>query len=278
MRKLIYAYLVYDALPLGFNSFRLIRLYPAPDFSSPLLITLLVADFDRSDGALGLPYDAISYTWGSCDDMSLIWADDKQLRITKSAESALRHLRGDSAERILWIDSICINQSNVAERNQQVMKMGQIFSSAECVRIWLGPEADDSETALKLVQDATQDTFSRGGYVQHIMANKRGGMALTKLLQRPYWQRMWVFQEVVLARRATIHSGSHQADWGALLLDRISGDQCKQCVYLPIHVSTKHWPSSVLKVVTQQTGSKPRLDRRGSWIYARRSLALHSLV
>jgi hypothetical protein len=37
-----------------------------------------------------------------------------------------------------WIDALCINQSNIPERNHQVAQMGDIFGSAQCVHVWLG--------------------------------------------------------------------------------------------------------------------------------------------
>jgi hypothetical protein len=38
----------------------------------------------------------------------------------------------------LWIDAISINQETLEERNHQVGIMGEIYSRAECVIIWLG--------------------------------------------------------------------------------------------------------------------------------------------
>ncbi|KDN65596.1 putative HET domain-containing protein [Colletotrichum sublineola] len=61
--------------------------------------------------------------------------------------------------------------------------------------------------------------------VHRIVADENATRALTLLLQRPYWARMWVFQEIVLARGATIHCGSLSAEWSTLrALDDVTGD------------------------------------------------------
>jgi Heterokaryon incompatibility protein (HET) len=70
-------------------------------------------------------YNALSYTWG---DPALIYhvsCDGKDLRVTKNLRDTLFRLR-QFDENLLWIDAVCIDQSNIQERNQQVLLMRQI--------------------------------------------------------------------------------------------------------------------------------------------------------
>jgi hypothetical protein len=75
------------------------------------------------------------------------------LSITPSLDVALRHLRALSGGNAttLWIDQICINQSDVKEKTEQVKVMGRIYRSAEQVRVWLGPAADGSDDLMDAV-------------------------------------------------------------------------------------------------------------------------------
>jgi hypothetical protein len=79
-------------------------------------------------------YEALSYCWATEDEhdtrSQLITCDGRSIAITKNCELAIRRLRykppGSSAtetneehhERTLWIDAICIVQSDTNERSQ----------------------------------------------------------------------------------------------------------------------------------------------------------------
>lgn len=67
-----------------------------------------------------------------------IEVDGQRLWTTENLYIALQYLRSRDQDRILWIDAICINQSDLAEKNQQVLEMGKIFSHAARVMFWLG--------------------------------------------------------------------------------------------------------------------------------------------
>ncbi|KAL9584240.1 MAG: hypothetical protein Q9212_002244 [Teloschistes hypoglaucus] len=71
------------------------------------------------------------------------------LAVTENLATALRHLRWTAKTRDLWIDAICINQQNFAERGAQVAMMGSIYANASQVLVWLGPENIDSALAVE---------------------------------------------------------------------------------------------------------------------------------
>ncbi|KAK2026049.1 HET domain-containing protein [Colletotrichum zoysiae] len=169
-------------------------------------------------------YDALSYTWGDDTDNDTITVNGYKLSIRNNLQVALQHLRRSDKAVLLWVDSICINQDDTDERNTQVAQMGRIFSQADQVRIWLGAESQASETAMRMLQ-GFDVVMSSNQVVQSVVANEDATRALTLLLQRPYWTRMWVFQEIVLARGATIHCGLFSTKWSTLrALDDVTGD------------------------------------------------------
>jgi hypothetical protein len=108
-----------------------------------------------------LVYEALSYTWGDGSITTSISVDEKMFQVRKNLESALRHLRQVKECRILWIDAICIDQSNLQERNQQVGRMREIYQMAKRVLVWLGPRADDSDLAMDAI--ASQGVYKSYG-------------------------------------------------------------------------------------------------------------------
>jgi hypothetical protein len=84
-------------------------------------------------------YAAVSYTWATEDGddakSGRVYCDDAVIPITANCEAALRRLRSSSTVRVLWVDSICINQANVKERNHQVGVMDKIYKNAFEVQI-----------------------------------------------------------------------------------------------------------------------------------------------
>lgn len=93
-------------------------------------------------------YKALSYTWGSpiygreeaFASTSTILCNDQPFSVVLNLMDALEQLRTSGYEGYIWIDAICIDQQNVGERNAQVLLMGDIYSSALEVIIWLGKD------------------------------------------------------------------------------------------------------------------------------------------
>ncbi|KAF1982758.1 hypothetical protein K402DRAFT_295350, partial [Aulographum hederae CBS 113979] len=87
-------------------------------------------------------YDALSYAWESDKGTTIIQVDGHHLQVTRNLAHALRRLRRPGVARTLWVDAICINQSDNEEKSRQVGMMKNIYESASFVLIWLGPEPD----------------------------------------------------------------------------------------------------------------------------------------
>jgi hypothetical protein len=88
-------------------------------------------------------YVALSYAWGRQERFDDIDLNGSRFPVGKNLWQFLHHMRLRDKHITLWIDAICINQSNVKERNHQVQMMRQIYSNAQSVSVWLG-EAGDS--------------------------------------------------------------------------------------------------------------------------------------
>jgi hypothetical protein len=77
-----------------------------------------------------------------------------KMTVTKNAYLALRDLRYQEKDRILWIDALCIDQNDDKERGEQVQQMGSIYSKAERVIIWLGEATYDTDYVMHYMNSA----------------------------------------------------------------------------------------------------------------------------
>jgi hypothetical protein len=93
-------------------------------------------------------FTALSYVWGSPGSDTII-CQDILVPVTPNCYSALLHLRKKLGAYCIWVDAICIDQSNLKEREQQVTLMGEIYKGAEKVFIWLGPGNTARERAME---------------------------------------------------------------------------------------------------------------------------------
>ena len=225
----------YPSLP-NTNSIRLLRLKPAIA-TSPVHCILSAHEIEHAPA-----FEALSYTWGQrvvhriqCDDAGSNNAEDSGsfTSIHESLWLALQQLRHETEERILWIDAICINQRNNDERNYQVLLMQKLFARAESVLVWLGEESHDSRAAFGLVSRiAAAAAADRGLSTQDmknfLTAQDLGGLglpdhadtawfALDSLFWRPWFSRVWVIQEITVARRASILCGPSRCSWDDLV-------------------------------------------------------------
>ncbi|OIW24463.1 HET-domain-containing protein [Coniochaeta ligniaria NRRL 30616] len=148
----------YASVRLSSDSIRLLTLYPSrnADASRP---TCNLEAFALDNAP---PFTALSYAWGDASQRSLMEVNGKDLSITSTLDSTLRHLRLPDRARKLWIDQICINQADDVEKASQVSFMRHIYSQAESTVAWLGEERDGSERAIRFIQEAGREAFRIG--------------------------------------------------------------------------------------------------------------------
>ena len=104
-------------------------------------------------------YEALSYVWGVEYSTRKVTVNGNAMQITENLDCALRHLRYTAAKRYLWIDALSMSQEDTQERNYQVRIMGNVYSSAFGVLVWLGP-VDKSDRALRVLLAEMQFQFS----------------------------------------------------------------------------------------------------------------------
>ena len=89
-------------------------------------------------------YQALSYVWGDPKITSPIRVNHEEIEVTRNLLAALNHLRLENSSLTLWVDALCIDRSNIPERNEQVRLMLHIYEQAVEVFLWLGEEENDS--------------------------------------------------------------------------------------------------------------------------------------
>lgn len=177
---------------------------------------------------------ALSYVWGSTSSTRPVVIDGHVLQVTENLSEALERFQHADWILPIWIDAICINQEDDVEKSSQVQEMGNIYRAAQLVLGWLGPEANDSSIAiaclgligLELLEmpdgpcvEERYELFSK------ILPSNAQNEDLTfptaavlSLMNRPWWQRIWVVQEVVLANKVYVICGNMDTNWHLITL------------------------------------------------------------
>ncbi|KAN0119397.1 Heterokaryon incompatibility protein (HET) domain containing protein [Hyaloscypha variabilis] len=177
-------------------------------------------------------YEAISYCWsqGLGDTIEDKWdfevkCGEHIFMVPRNLGRALRRLRYQDRQRRLWMDSVCIDQQSVEEKNVQVAMMGRIFATARRVVVWLGEEDGDTDSAYETLRilARTRSILDQQdeAMIVKAMATKQvsevAGLrpvsrkeiqSMADLLQRAWFERAWVFQESVLAFETVVKTGS----------------------------------------------------------------------
>jgi hypothetical protein len=213
----------YQYLPINEEAqeIRLLILFPGK-FTDDLRCMLQIVSFTQD----AIPeFEALSYAWGSTGDLVniLIGVEDpRELAVTQNVAVALPYLRHFRKPRIFWIDAICVNQGDLEERSRQVKRMGDIYSKAMRVVVWLGPEGGDSTVAFRTIPLLTalfkldwtkyrvdplplpynKDYWADKNHLLPIV--EREARAIFNLIQRPWFERLWVWQETKLASSTAI--------------------------------------------------------------------------
>jgi hypothetical protein len=173
------------------------------------------------------PYVAISYCWGDPERNHTIEINGEKLGVTQSVYELLRSKRVIEDGRYLWIDAICIDQGTVTEREQQIMLMNGVYSRADLVRVWLGEGSEDSHNAMNFATKLQPliPTFVAGSWKEAEATTTREEWdSLRRLFERPWFERIWVIQEIVLAKEAEFMCGDDWLPWQ--VLGRLP-DHCK---------------------------------------------------
>jgi Heterokaryon incompatibility protein (HET) len=169
---------------------------------------ILVCEFEtRELGDSRELYTAVSYCWGDPTPTSrLLFKNGSYSPLTNSATEILRYVVACDQESYFWIDQICINQSDLVEKAAQVALMGDIFASSLRVIVWLGIGDEKSEKALELGEQlfgliAKGEDLTKEKIESLVPTSEMNSPwdALIDFLWNPWFNRLWVMQEVVMA-------------------------------------------------------------------------------
>jgi Heterokaryon incompatibility protein (HET) len=161
----------------------------------------------------GKSYEALSYVWGDIRDLDTILIDGRTVSVTKPLEAALRHLRYPDKPRTLWVDYVCINQEDILERSEQVAKMGSIYEQANSVLIWLGLATLNSGVGMEILRYFANEKRPQSYLVWKTYPQSLVYQGLQDVMTRPWFERMWVVQEVGRSRRAILLCGRDCVEW-----------------------------------------------------------------
>ncbi|TGO25966.1 hypothetical protein BPAE_0069g00380 [Botrytis paeoniae] len=191
--------------PLDLSTIRLLSLMPNRDETAALHGQFHNYSLQESDKETHL-YEALSYVWGGFNDPPhCIYINGNSLSITANLHAALLRLRNHALERVIWVDALCINQQDDQEKGLQIQLMPRIYGQATRVIVYFGEAADDSDMALESIRVAVNDENER---LTNPSIIQRTEEPILELLKRPWFQRIWVLQEVALARNILIKCGS----------------------------------------------------------------------
>ena len=171
-------------------------------------------------------YKALSYTWGDASIIKPLICNGKIMPITVNLWAALCRIRDETESQILWIDSICIDQESIEERTHQVRLMKDIYKMASEVVVWLGEETDDTALGLSLARNVASaaNQWEKAGALMAEDLVKAGlpdweapdWKALEKIYWRTWFCRVWVIQEITMAKEAVVRCGAQCIPWWTL--------------------------------------------------------------
>lgn len=157
------------------------------------------------------PYEALSYVCGTDENPEHLLLHDCRFAIAHNLAQALRHFRQPCSDRMLWADAICINQCNPAEKNEQVQSMHWVYQRAARVVAWLGILACNSETAFTII-----DHIEKNDPLPLLMSSGNGPKAVKSLMDRDYWSRSWIVQEIAFSSSLWVQCGFETVPYSAL--------------------------------------------------------------
>jgi hypothetical protein len=221
------------------------------DRDDPIKITLKHSAFADKP-----KYEALSYAWGGPNNTKAVDINGTSVPVRRNLDRALRHFRKKDEERVLWIDAICINQANDAEKSWQVKLMADIYRRAQRVLVWLGiyedPELPKPKTTSRRISlnIRKREDKGRDSKAQEIKVKEDKGrqtLEYQTLCQKPYWKRVWIVQEVGAAVDLEIHWDVKSKGVKKLTSKSESWDEFFNKVQIE-------------KALSEQAGSNPAID------------------
>ncbi|KAN0102657.1 Heterokaryon incompatibility protein (HET) domain containing protein [Hyaloscypha variabilis] len=227
------------------NDIRILRIFPPGKSDKELGCELLLGALPSA----GRPspsqhqrrqYVALSYCWGDSEAVKPIQMyvyisghiDGKPVRsrypqgvfyVRENLDQALRNCRRSNQDVDIWVDAICINQKNLAEKADQVNRMKDVYHDATEVWIWLGAGKNEQEkTEIKKTFEFMREIldFEKLDAIINTDSNRDAWQTnidnlklVVKLIKNPWFGRRWIIQELALAKIATIRWDTQTLLW-----------------------------------------------------------------
>jgi hypothetical protein len=193
---------------LGPDEIRLVQIRAPTPSTGRAAVRCTTCIFNRNSR---LAYKAVSYTWGSPianDKRYSIELDGRERLLPKSLWRFLKQTCDMGIRDWLWIDALSIDQDSPLERSDQVQRMSETFGDAEVVVVWLGPTHGGSEKAIDIMMRT--DPRTEENYWGHLC---EGREEVYRLCDRPYWGRLWIYQELKSAKQIVLVCGNRIFSW-----------------------------------------------------------------
>ncbi|KAJ3539944.1 hypothetical protein NM208_g5277 [Fusarium decemcellulare] len=146
--------------------------------------------------------------WNLAEELSYEWSKSPEDRELVPALECIR------VGRPIWIDAVCVNQSNPDEQTSHSAMMAQIYGGAQSIVAWLGVSDDDTRIARKaitaLIGNTEDDAMSEDDAWLPKSDRSRQDSVVFDLLERSWFERPCLFQEVALGRAITAYCGSYK--------------------------------------------------------------------
>ena len=181
-------------------------------------------------------FEALSYCWGDATTTRQQTCSGHEVNVTVNLHNALTDLRYPDKKRVLWVDCLCIDQKDNAEKSKQVRLMSEIYSQVRQSLINLGPSDSSVQGAIELLRhlDWKYIPYYVAEYIQfmgfkwvtyHFPAlidtmppppqDVKYGRIIN-LLHRPWFQRVWVVQEAGSPKNGQVICGNESIPWHIL--------------------------------------------------------------
>ncbi|KAF3035054.1 hypothetical protein E8E11_003636 [Didymella keratinophila] len=180
-----------------------------------------IREQNESSQATRPVYEALSYTWGDATIRQIIECNGELIGVSQNLFDALVNTRLAGKSRTIWIDALCIDQKNDAEKSDQVQYMYAIYRAAAQVIVWLGVGADDSDFAMSAMsligRRKNRVVLMRHDHDHECLVQlARLIRGVETLTERPWFSRSWIRQEVAAAPKVIVRCGSFEIPWIAL--------------------------------------------------------------
>jgi hypothetical protein len=200
----------YHHLEPSKRKFRLLRLLDDDAGSDGIHFGLKVFSLVSDDIP---PWIALIYRWGEDEPKFTVHLNDQAVLVRKNLHICITQLVVEKRRDWYYIDALCIDQSNEAEKPGQVREVSEIYKLAEEVIAWIVYEPHQIEECS---DKATYDPVDGSDAISSMSrAEIRGAV-----VENSYWSRLWIVQEVLLAKRLSVQIGAFEVDWYDLLPEK----------------------------------------------------------